>query len=218
MKRIVLLAALALAACDPVVSSDEPLFPPEAARARPGLWALLETDGCPAPTTDRVQDWPNCSTPLWLSPDTVTYMLSGPVKQRLIVSPGQPWIAQIVPVQGGVPPFASRSLRQREAANRPTPGPDTITADTAPSTLRDTGTNADRYTYLAVRPVGAAPVREAWIWQLPCPTLDEPLPEGMTRTEDGVCLAQDGKTVREAAAAAMRAGPGQRVVWVAEAR
>lgn len=186
---------LLLAACDSV-SSDQPLFAADASSARQGLWALLENDSCPVPQDARVQDWPSCSTPVWVSASSVTYLFSGPIRQDVVVSTGQPWIAQLAPPQGGVAPFVT---------------------DSAPTGPLQAGAEPGRYTYLALKPEGPAPFSKARVWQLPCPGLDEPLPREMSRADDGACLAGTTGAVRSAAAYAMNSGPGYRAVWVAEA-
>ncbi len=51
---IALISLAGLTACDPAITSKQPLITAGPETVRPGLWAMLE-DGCAAPRTPAVQ-------------------------------------------------------------------------------------------------------------------------------------------------------------------
>ena len=94
MRWLLMVAALlVLGACDPAVSR-RPLLAQSGAGPQVGLWALLEPD-CPAPTTDSVQTWPECATPVWVKPGEVITIQRSPVRSEFVTASGEPRIAQV---------------------------------------------------------------------------------------------------------------------------
>ena len=107
MKRLLPLALLALAACDPMIWSDAPLFTASGGQPRPGLWAVLE-DGCTSPATAAVEDWPPCAAPVWIRDDRLTVMMMNPARSQYVLAEGAPAVLQLSEPEGGDPAEGER--------------------------------------------------------------------------------------------------------------
>lgn len=91
---VLVLAALALAACEPGLTSSRPLLRASGPSPLPGLWALLDA-GCARPASPAFQTWPSCAAPLWLSRASVTMVLMQPRRVSMTIAAGQPTILQL---------------------------------------------------------------------------------------------------------------------------
>lgn len=189
---IAALALAGLAACDTGVTSKQPLFSPGSEAPRPGLWAVLENDGCAKPADASVQTWPGCAMPLWVSPASVTYMGLAPLRSDLVLADGRPAIAQLEPKEGWSPPFFESA--KTEAAGPPDP-------------------SDKQFSYMAVQPEGASPFTSARVWVLPCPREDVAGFGSLEKNEQ--CQALTADAVRGVAASAAKAKKGYAAVWVA---
>ncbi len=106
MRYAALLLPLLLSACA-VLESEEPLFGANLiAEARPaeGLWAMLEDDACPLPTSADLSRWPDCATPLQVSAGSVRYLGPNPQVSRRpvgwLIARGDPLIVQVTSESG----------------------------------------------------------------------------------------------------------------------
>jgi hypothetical protein len=183
-----------LAACEPTVTSQQPLVSAGPESVRPGLWAMLE-DGCARPGAAAVQTWPACATPFWVGGGQVTYLLPSPIRTTYVLSGGRPMIVQQL-------------------------GP---AAKDLPASLRivdvpDNAPEAPEYTYMAVQPEGPAPFAAGRVWNLPCPTEGDPAIPGLRDAREGAgCEAMSAQALRGLATRVTAAGKGQGIVWVAPA-
>jgi hypothetical protein len=190
----VLLAALGLAACEPMPTSDRPLVQPGVQQPRPGLWALLDGN-CPVPASADIGRWPDCSFPVWIDGGEVTFVFGGPMRTRFLIADGAPSVTQLAPSEPSrPPPFMGRP------DGRLDPAP-------AEPWLRD-------YAYLAVRPEGASPFVRARVWSVPCPFSEDQSIPGLRVTDDE-CEVSTPAALRRLAAAAVTRDPGYRAVWIA---
>ena len=114
--------ALGLAACDPMVESDKPLFSATGGQAKPGLWAVL-ADGCAAPTTAAVQRWPACAMPVWVEDGALTFIMMQPMRTQFLIAQGSPGVLQMENLKdappGGSPPKPGYSYLAVEPEGRP---------------------------------------------------------------------------------------------------
>ena len=105
---LAVLLALGLAACDPLLESNQPLFSASGGAPKPGLWAVLE-EPCAAPTTPAIKDWPECAMPVWLTSESVTVVMMSPVRSSFLMAAGRPAVLQI-----SSPPDPGDPRRRRE--------------------------------------------------------------------------------------------------------
>lgn len=191
---IALISLAGLTACDPTVTSLQPLITAGPETVRPGLWAMLE-EGCATPVSAVVQTWPVCATPFWVGPGDITYLLPSPIRTPYLLSSGRPMIVQQRAPNESELPKSMRTLQDEELSDEPS-----------------------EYGYMAVQPEGASPFLAGRLWNLGCPKPETPSITGIvTDPEEPGCRAETLQGLRTFAARVTSAEKGRAIVWVAPA-
>jgi hypothetical protein len=198
MRRIpALAAACLLAACEPGVVSEQPLVNRSGGQPAEGVWALLR-QGCPAPASARMGQWPDCAIAVWLDGESATVFHQGtPVHAPFLMGEGNPRLLQFK--------FVSRDAAKSSGIEFGPP--------TAPGAKPEEPT-LPFYGYWAFQPEGNAPYRRGKTWQIQCPDREMP---GLEKSDDG-CLAKTLDGLRSVAGPPSQAETILDAVWIADAQ
>jgi hypothetical protein len=92
---LIVLASLLTGGCASGLYSSQPLFTQGKEQLKPGLWALMSPDCATAPTSASIADWPNCTMPVWIARQRLTFVMPPVNHFNLVVSDGNPKILQL---------------------------------------------------------------------------------------------------------------------------
>ena len=92
---LIAIAGIWTSGCASGLYSSQPLFAQSKDQLKPGLWALMAPDCATAPTSASITDWPNCTMPVWIYKQRVTFVLPPINHFNLVMSDGTPRILQL---------------------------------------------------------------------------------------------------------------------------